>query len=118
MNTKFKSRILEAVHDTASSLHETGCISGERMKEYDALCVEPVPAYGSEEIRNLRRRLEISQQALATVLNTSLSTVQKWEIGAKSREARPASCCTCWTGKDLKFCFKLYIPMADRTESI
>lgn len=83
MNTKFKSRILEAVHDTASSLHETGCLSGERMKEYDALCVEPVPAYGSEEIRDLRRRLEISQQALATVLNTSLSTVQKWEIGAK-----------------------------------
>ena len=116
MNTKFKSRILEAVHDTASSLHETGCISGERMKEYDALCVEPVPAYGSEEIRDLRRRLEISQQALATVLNTSLSRSGK--SAPKSREVRPASCCTCWTGKDLKFCFKFYIPMADRTESI
>ncbi|MGK2898206.1 MAG: helix-turn-helix domain-containing protein [Burkholderiaceae bacterium] len=37
----------------------------------------------SEHIRALRDRLKLSQAVLATVLNTSLSTVRQWEIGEK-----------------------------------
>jgi DNA-binding transcriptional regulator YiaG len=37
----------------------------------------------SEQIKSLRERYHISQAVLATVLNTSLSTIQKWEIGEK-----------------------------------
>ncbi len=53
------------------------------MREYDALCLKPVPDYSSRKIRALRQRHRISQAVLAAVLNTSLSTVRQWEIGAK-----------------------------------
>jgi putative transcriptional regulator len=78
-----KSGILKAVHDTAADLHELGFIDIRKMQQYDALCLEPVPAYGSDKIKSLRERYRISQAVLAAVLNTSLSTVRQWEIGDK-----------------------------------
>ncbi|MBL0225469.1 MAG: DNA-binding transcriptional regulator [Geobacteraceae bacterium] len=80
---KHKSRILEAVHDTAQDLHELGFIDKRAMNRYDVLCIEPVQEYSPEQIRTLRDRYRISQAVLASVLNTSLSTIQKWEIGEK-----------------------------------
>lgn len=77
------SRILAAVHETARDLHEGGFIDEQRMYEYDALCLQPVPSYSSENIRALRERHKLSQAVLASVLNTKLSTVQQWEIGGK-----------------------------------
>ena len=85
MPTKSKetSRILDAVHETARDLHEASFISKRRMREYDALCLDPVPMYSSETIRALRKRYNISQAVLASILNTSISTVRQWEIGEK-----------------------------------
>ena len=80
---KHKSRIFEAVHDTAVDLHELGFIDKRALRTYDALCIEPVLNYNAEQIRKLRDRYRLSQAALASMLNTSLSTVQKWEIGEK-----------------------------------
>jgi putative transcriptional regulator len=81
--TKAKSRILESVHKTARDLHAAGFIDKRRMREYDALCLTPVPDYTGERIRALRHRYKLSQAVLASVLNTSLSTVRQWEIGEK-----------------------------------
>ena len=78
-----KSRILEEVHETARDLHTLGFIDKRTMRRYDALCLEPVPVYSPEDIRSLRERYRLSQAVLAAILNTSLSTVQKWEIGEK-----------------------------------
>jgi len=85
MTTKGKaaSRILEAVHETARGLDKAGFIDMRRMREYDALCLEPVPDYSSKKIRALRERYKLSQAVLASVLNTSLSTIRQWEIGEK-----------------------------------
>lgn len=80
---KRNSRILDTVHETALELHDLGFIDKRAMRRYEALCLEPVPDYTAEEIRALRTRFRISQAVLASVLNTSLSTVQKWEIGDK-----------------------------------
>lgn len=80
---KAKSRILEAVHETARDLHDGGLIDMRSMRRYDALCLEPVPTYSNVEIQALRKRYNLSQAVLASVLNTSLSTVRQWEIGAK-----------------------------------
>lgn len=77
------SRILDAVHDTARDLHDSGFIDKRRMQRYEALCLEPVPEYSSESIRALRSRYKLSQTVFASVLNTSPSTVRQWEIGAK-----------------------------------
>ena len=78
-----KSRIFEAVHETASDLHRLGFIDKRKMRKFDALCLAPVPAYDSKKIRALRDHLQLSQSVLAAILNTSLSTVRKWEIGDK-----------------------------------
>lgn len=37
------SRILDAVHETASDLHKLGFIDKQAMEGYDALCIPPVP---------------------------------------------------------------------------
>ena len=75
--------ILEVVHETASDLHSSGFIDKRRMAEHEALYLQPVPDYGSDRIRALRDRYNLSQSVLASVLNTSLSTVRQWEIGKK-----------------------------------
>jgi putative transcriptional regulator len=80
---KPKSRLLEAVHGTAQDLHKLGFIDKRTMREYDVLCIAPVSNYSAEQIRSLRDRYRLSQAVLASVLNTSLSTIQKWEIGDK-----------------------------------
>ena len=81
--TKTKSRIFEAVHETAIDLHRLGFIDKRKMRKFDVLCLDPVPEYDSAKIRALRDHLQLSQAVLAAVLNTSLSTVRKWEIGEK-----------------------------------
>ena len=81
--TVVKSRILKAVHETARDLNAAGFIDIRRMREYDALCLAPIPTYSRQKIRALRQRHKLSQAVLAAVLNTSLSTVRQWEIGDK-----------------------------------
>ena len=85
MATKPKSRspILDTVHESARDLHDLGFISKRKMQEFDALCLAPVPEYSSRKIRAIRARLNLSQTVFAAVLNTSPSTVRKWEQGDK-----------------------------------
>ncbi len=83
IKSKVSRPILEAVHETASELHDAGFIDIRRMRHYDALCLKPIPEYSSEDIRSLRNRYKLSQTVFAAVLNTSPSTVRQWEIGAK-----------------------------------
>ncbi len=81
---KAKSRILEAVHETASDLQRLGFIDKRKMRQLDALCLAiKVPEYDAEKIRAIRERYRLSQAVLASILNTSLSTVRQWEIGTK-----------------------------------
>ncbi len=83
MSTKLKSRILEAAHETATDLHRLGFIDKRKMQKFDLLCMAPIPAYDSEKIRALRESLNLSQAVLASVLNTSVSTIRQWEVGDK-----------------------------------
>ena len=81
--TKAKSPIFDAVYETASDLHALGFIDQRKMRKFEVLCQAPIPDYDSEKIRALRDRFKLSQAVLASVLNTSLSTVRQWEIGDK-----------------------------------
>lgn len=83
MATIAKRRILEAVHETAADLNRLGFIDKRKQQKLEALCLEPIPPYDSAKIRALREHLKLSQAVLASVLNTSTSTVRKWEIGEK-----------------------------------
>jgi len=80
---RYKSPLSSAVHETARDLHKLGFIDKRTMREYDFLCIEPVSPYSAEQIRSLRKRYRLSQAVMAAVLNTSLSTIQKWEVGDK-----------------------------------
>lgn len=80
---KQKSDILDAVHESAQDLYEAGLIDKKRMDRFDLLCLKEVPDYTPEQIKKIRKRYQISQAVLASIINTSISTVQKWEIGNK-----------------------------------
>lgn len=76
-------RILDTVHDTAKGLHEAGVMDTKTMREFDALCLTPVKNLSAAQIKRLRTRNKASQAVFAAYLNTSRSTVQKWEQGQK-----------------------------------
>ena len=80
---KTKSTILEAVHDTAKGLHKAGVMDQVTLREFDRLCLPPVESLKPEQIKQIRERSRVSQAVFAALLNTSVSTVQKWEIGQK-----------------------------------
>jgi putative transcriptional regulator len=83
--TKRKSRNLDEMHETVRGLRDAGLISKRRMREFDALCHLDVEEMSSQKIKSLREKAHVSQAVFAAVLSiyTSLSTVQKWEIGDK-----------------------------------
>ena len=80
---KSKSPILEAVHETATGLFNAGVMDQLTMREFDRLCVPPVEPLAPDQIKRIRDTSRVSQAVFARLLNTSLSTVQKWEIGQK-----------------------------------
>ena len=80
---KTKSPILEAVHETAKGLFAAGVMDQITLREFDRLCLPPVEPMPPEQIKRLREKSHVSQAVFAALLNTSVSTVQKWEIGQK-----------------------------------
>ncbi|MCD6674763.1 MAG: helix-turn-helix domain-containing protein [Burkholderiaceae bacterium] len=71
------------MHETACGLHGAGLIDRRRMSEFDALCHIDVHEMPPQQIKALREGVRLSQAVFAAVLNTSVSTVQKWEVGDK-----------------------------------
>jgi len=75
--------ILDVVHETAQDLHEAGAMNDMTLREFDALCLPPIKQYTATQIKRIRIQNKASQGVFAAYLNTSKSTVQKWEQGAK-----------------------------------
>ncbi|MEX1058259.1 MAG: DNA-binding transcriptional regulator [Natronospirillum sp.] len=75
--------ILDAVHETAQDLHAAGVMKETTLREFDALCLPPVKEYTAAQIKRIRTKYHASQGVFAAYLNTSVSTVQKWEQGQK-----------------------------------
>ena len=78
-----KSRLLDEMRQTGRGLERIGALDKQTMREIDALALPPVRELSAKEIRAIRARTRVSQAVFAAVLNTSVSTVQKWEIGEK-----------------------------------
>ena len=77
------SRILEAVHETALGLYEAGVMDQVTMLEFYLLCLPKIEKLEPQRIKAIRETAQVSQAVFAALLNTSVSTVQKWEIGQK-----------------------------------
>jgi len=75
--------ILDMVHETAEGLHKVGVMDTQSMREFDALCLPPIKEFSAIQIKRIRNRNKASQAVFAAYLNTSPSTIQKWEQGKK-----------------------------------
>ena len=82
-NRKYKSEAFEAIHSSASALLDIGAIDKTTMRDFDDSCLMNIPEIGARHIKAIRDKNHISQPVFARYLNTSKSTIQKWEIGAK-----------------------------------
>lgn len=80
---KFKSDAFEAIHSAAKGLLRAGTIDKATMRDFDASCLAAPAAMPPEEIKRIREGAHVSQPVFARYLNTSESTVQKWEAGTK-----------------------------------
>lgn len=80
---KKQSTVVEAVHETAKGFYDAGLMDQVTMREFDRLCLPPVPPLAPDDIKAIRQLSKVSQSVFASMLNISVSTVQKWEIGQK-----------------------------------
>jgi len=79
---KFKTDAFEAIHSAASGLHKVGAIDKATMRSFDVSCLAPED-FEPKQIKKLRVANNVSQPVFARYLNTSESTVEKWEAGVK-----------------------------------
>jgi putative transcriptional regulator len=80
---EFKSDAFEAIHSSASALFKIGAIDKATMRDFDVASFAKPPTYSADQIKKLREKLQVSQPVFAIFLNTSASTIEKWETGAK-----------------------------------
>jgi putative transcriptional regulator len=80
---RFKSDAFEAIYASARALHKVGTIDKATMRDFDIACLSSPKPFAPNQIKQLRESHHVSQPVFARYLNTSESTVEKWETGAK-----------------------------------
>ena len=81
--SRYKSDAFESIHESARALHRVGVFDKATMRDFDEACLAPVAVFAPRDIQKLREANKVSQPVFARYLNTSESTVEKWETGAK-----------------------------------
>ena len=79
----FKGDAFAAIHASAKALHKVGAIDKSTMRSFDESCLTTTLEFTPSEIQKLRKSNYVSQQVFSRYLNTSESTIEKWETGAK-----------------------------------
>jgi|SRR5580698_8751653 putative transcriptional regulator len=82
-NRKYKSDAFEAIHSSVSGMYRAGTIDQATMREFDEACLLAPPPIEPRQIKKIRQSQHVSQPVFARYLNTSESTIEKWETGAK-----------------------------------
>jgi putative transcriptional regulator len=81
--SKYKSDLSQSIHESARALFRIGAIDKATMRSFDVSCLRAPGAMEPDEIKQIRESNRVSQPVFARYLNTSESTIQKWETGAK-----------------------------------
>ena len=76
------SNTIESLRGDLAALHQAGAIGKVTMRAFEANFLAPVRAFSAKDIRCLRQALNFSQPVFASHLNTSASTVRKWQQGS------------------------------------
>jgi putative transcriptional regulator len=80
---KYNSEAFEAVHSAVSGMYRAGTIDKATMRRFDESCLSVPLQMEPERIKRIREKQRVSQPVFARYLNTSESTIEKWEAGAK-----------------------------------
>ncbi len=80
---KYASNISEAIHSSAAALHKVGALGKTTMRDFDARHLVVAASIAPMDIKKIRIANNMSQPVFARYLNTSESTIEKWETGAK-----------------------------------
>lgn len=79
----YKNGAFESIHESARALHRVGVFDKATMRDFDEACLTPIATFAPSDIQRLREANKVSQPVFARYLNTSESTIEKWETGAK-----------------------------------
>ena len=80
---RYKNEVFEALHRSASALHDVGAMDTQTMRNFDIACIEQPETWNKTKVRQLRERYHMSQPVFAAHLNSTPSTIAQWESGAK-----------------------------------
>ena len=80
---KYKNDAFEAIHSSASAMFRVGAIDKATMRSFDESCLSVPKPIAPTQIKRIRESQRVSQPVFARYLNTSESTIEKWETGAK-----------------------------------
>ena len=83
ISRKYKSDAFEAIHHSVAGMHKAGTVDKATMRSFDESCLAVPVAIAPFEIKRIREGQRVSQPVFARYLNTSESTIEKWETGAK-----------------------------------
>ncbi len=64
-------------------MYRVGAIDKATMRKFDQSCLIPPVSMTPHRIKRIREKQKVSQPVFARYLNTSESTIEKWESGAK-----------------------------------
>jgi putative transcriptional regulator len=79
---KYRGDVSKAIYSSVAAMYSIGTVDKATMREFDKSCLVPDP-FKPREIRKIRQSQKVSQPVFARYLNTSESTVEKWETGVK-----------------------------------
>jgi putative transcriptional regulator len=82
-NRKYKSDAFVAIHSSVSGMYRAGTIDNATMRHFDESCLAVPAPIEPHQIKKIRQSQKVSQPVFARYLNTSESTIEKWETGAK-----------------------------------
>ncbi len=81
----FGEELIQALQEAVA--FEQGKLPDVRVDRIDITernaTVDPPPAYSPDRIRDIRKRMRMSQPVFAQVLNASPATVRAWEQGTR-----------------------------------
>jgi putative transcriptional regulator len=86
-----KTRVLSEMMEMAQALHGHGLISKQDMAKMKLINQRP-PEYTPEKVTAIRvGKAKVSQSVLASILNVSVSAVQKWESPSSGKHPSGAA---------------------------
>ena len=78
-----RDSIAKSITNTVKDLNKSGLVNDITMKNIETLCIPEIQEYIPEKIISVRKKHSLSQAALASIFNISLSTIRQWEQGRK-----------------------------------